>query len=532
MKKLLLSIVFTSILFTAQATSIALNAFEGSKLCNTLTLRLSLPDSLQGKYTYKTEIISDETAKEISVTYRLSNSTTNDTLKEIVTDVNNYFTTIDVNNNLWTVNQQLFINNTPKSIFQLRSGFPFQDCIEYKRQCSDISVYRKSLRSICSNYAYHPKFQSEIKEDSLIVHFKDSTSYSQFTCMAIGIYIKTDSILITNLQEKNYKVFSKQESTIYCFTTPCPNPWITYTYQGMATNNCTPTNPIEGSDLCGNLSYTYAIPDSLINSYSYTVRQIKNDNNKTIELHYHLHPTKTAFNLTHITTDLTYDFKLEPFETNVNWTIINHLYILNNTYPLSEQTFNPFGTCYEVKSECEKVVVYRKSLRDICPSIIITTKPFIDQKGDIIMVDFIDSFKDAEFVCLAAGYQTHTDSIEITTLSNINYRVYLGTKIECVDGVCTTLLPAPLFLDFANLTNCVINGFNQQTKELFIHPNPANNVIILENVQNQVILTNQLGQHVTLKGNGSFSISDLPAGVYIATFELNGKMIKEKVVIQ
>lgn len=532
MKKLLLSIAFVSMLVSANALSIALNAFEGSKLCNTLTLRYTIPDSLTGRYTYNTEIVVNETDLTFSVKHFLTSSATSDTLKEIVTDVNEYFETIRTDNNIWTVSQQLFINEAEITPINYNlTGNPFQDCYEYKRNCQSLTAYRKSLRKICSNISYFPKFTSQIIGDSVIVHFKDSTSFSRITCSATGNYVKTDSIQVNNLMDADYKVYNTFEDLIYCFTLPCPNPIISYNYLGNANNNCSLSSKINGSVLCNNLTYTYVLPDSLLDNYSYTVVVEKNSN--TLDIFYYLQQSTSASNLTHsITTNLTNQFDLSYFNLKTNWKIVNHLNIHNKSYPLSEVEIDPFSTCYEVKSECEKVNVYRKSKREFCSTTNITTTTVTDRKEDILMVDFVDTFTKADAVCLAEGWLVHTDSVEFDNLTNKNYRVYVGKDINCVDGVCPFLLPAPTFLSFADLSHCVINGFQTSAVEQFIYPNPAKSYFLLDGFSGELELTNQLGQSFTLQGNESFSTENIPTGIYIATFERNGKTIREKIVIQ
>ena len=110
--------------------------------------------------------------------------------------------------------------------------------------------------------------------------------------------------------------------------------------------------------------------------------------------------------------------------------------------------------------------------------------------------------------------------------------MYLGNDINCVDNACNTMDLAPIYLGEADLNDCIINGFNTTFSQNYIHPNPASEYLSIPDFEGKINLTNQFGQQISIEGNEHFSISTLSKGLYIATFELNGEVHREKIVIQ
>lgn len=73
---------------------------------------------------------------------------------------------------------------------------------------------------------------------------------------------------------------------------------------------------------------------------------------------------------------------------------------------------------------------------------------------------------------------------------------------------------------------------NTQAQTL-IYPNPTSDFISIENLNSDILLTNQLGQTVTLEKSDQISISHLPKGLYFIQFsntkdeQISGKLVIE-----
>jgi hypothetical protein len=101
-----------------------------------------------------------------------------------------------------------------------------------------------------------------------------------------------------------------------------------------------------------------------------------------------------------------------------------------------------------------------------------------------------------------------------------------------------------LFIEFWHNTNGPLKyyltkhravlGIDEQTAEqVLIYPNPASDFISIENLNSDVLVTNQLGQTLTLEKSDKISISHLLAGLYFLQFSnIKGEQVREKLLIE
>lgn len=535
----LLLFALALITFNAFSTLIFEDPLDGSKLCNNLSTTFSIPEDYQGKYDYDITIVKSDTSNDLFINYYLTKNAAVDTLKEITHPLNDSFSEESLSLSLnpwWLITYKLFVDGKEK-FSESKSGFPFKECFEYKSECNKVTAYKKSVRAICSSTTFTPKHYANLQNDSLHFIFFDSTSQSNITCQAIGYYVNTDSIVASNLPPHLYtvRVFDKE---IYP-TIPFPSRYyLDKKIQGEADlRTCPPIGEntgYKGSALCNNLEATYKLPYPLVGSY--TVETQIEASADSLVIHHFLIEDDSKEEIERIHTDLSSYFNTTGLVGERDIQVVYNLYINTNFFATNSFTMNPYNTCYEIDDKCIELNVYRKSLREICPTTGVKTKKFIEVQEDIVMVDFIDSTYKLEVTCFAEGYYVHKDSIKVTELDglkNIDYRVFLGTHIECVLGICPHIVLYQPQIGNAYFSNCIINAFeDEQNKEQFVFPNPAQDYISIKGVQGDVILTNQVGQQFSLQGTNQLSIGNLPRGMYIATFIANGKTIREKIIIQ
>jgi hypothetical protein len=90
-----------------------------------------------------------------------------------------------------------------------------------------------------------------------------------------------------------------------------------------------------------------------------------------------------------------------------------------------------------------------------------------------------------------------------------------------------------LFVGNADLSSCIGVGLEDAKTKLYdLYPNPVSSELNISNFEGQIKLTNQVGSQFVIDGNQSFDVSDLPKGLYIVHFELNGQVQQEKVIIK
>lgn len=66
-----------------------------------------------------------------------------------------------------------------------------------------------------------------------------------------------------------------------------------------------------------------------------------------------------------------------------------------------------------------------------------------------------------------------------------------------------------------------------------IYPNPTSDYLVIENLDSDVLLTNQLGQTITLEKSDQINVSHLPKGIYFLQFtNTKGEQLREKLLIE
>lgn len=213
----------------AFSLSIIPNAFEGSVLCGDLSFSYVLPDSLQKGYDFDVDIQKVDSNSTLVLTYSFFENKNVELGKEIVTDLMPYFEgglPLSYSDS-WNV--KVVVNEV--SLLNYAVGFPYTDCVSFEDNCDYIKAYRKSVRSICPNSDIYTSFKSSMSGDSLFLSFIDSSVFREVTCLAYGNYVQIDSAKVELKMGRDFKVFSKNETTVYCFTIPC-YPWVTLNYLG------------------------------------------------------------------------------------------------------------------------------------------------------------------------------------------------------------------------------------------------------------------------------------------------------------
>lgn len=227
MKKLLTLLFVAVVCFQAYSLSLMPNRFSGSVLCENLSLKRSLPDSLQERYYYSYTVTVSDTSTDLYVDYFLEKGDGKaDTLKELYADLNKHFSTISLERiqQIWNVHEKYYLegDRIMPTTFYYNSGYPGRVCYSTKEEkCNEVKVYRKSIRQICGNTIYHTKGAHTIENDSVYISYKDSIETVEVTCKAIGSFIHTDSLTITGLENKKYDFFRSDTIQLVCVTTPC-----------------------------------------------------------------------------------------------------------------------------------------------------------------------------------------------------------------------------------------------------------------------------------------------------------------------
>lgn len=225
MKKILSLLVFCFVGYNLLALSFVFNRFSGSVLCGDLSIETNLPDSLQKPLDYTYSIALSDTSNDVFIEYYLSSKKDDsDTLRKISIDINPEFSELPIHRieANWKVHEDFFLNGdeiipSGTSVL-LNDAYPAYSCYQTKGECNDVTVYRKSIRKICSPTIYHKTaFLKNTIGDSVFVEFQDSTSTSPNICLAEGSYIHTDSAKISDLSNNVHALFQTDTSILYCF---------------------------------------------------------------------------------------------------------------------------------------------------------------------------------------------------------------------------------------------------------------------------------------------------------------------------
>jgi hypothetical protein len=303
-----------------------------------------------------------------------------------------------------------------------------------------------------------------------------------------------------------------------------------------------------GSVLCNDLRLIYNLPDSLKTGYSYTV-EVKNDLvTHEMTTSYVFTPTITSVFTTEIKTDLSSEFL--PM---IGFTEENKFWINTITVKVADKIssfklkFEPHQKCFQIEKVCEEVTYLQKQIQyhTSCG----TTKGYRlypRVTGDSLIVE--SETIPILTVCVDQNFNVDVDKVVFKSLKNLNYKVILqvdGTYTTfhqfTLDSIPTQTAPIIFYpgikyyslIGSADLRECLVDGLNSKfDKQTFIFPNPTENELNINDFSGELRLTNQAGSQFVIDGNQSFDVSDLPKGLYIVQFELNGQLRQEKVIIR
>ncbi|GAL87675.1 hypothetical protein MYP_4905 [Sporocytophaga myxococcoides] len=509
-------------------------------MCDTLVTTYRIPEEFQGKYHYKVEVLKSDTSQQLVIKYLLESAET-EVIKEITTDLKKYFSSsipssaADANLR-WIVVHNIYIDGQLKST-QLTMGWPYNPCYTLKSDCKEVIVFRKRLEDICPAADVYPKPFVKIVNDSILVNFKNVIKPRNVTCKALGTEVVTDSIVLSKLSQLEFMIFHADTQIVYCVNAPCP-PRIEMTKIGTADlRNCLPDkneNVFEGSFLCKNLSANLNLPKNLQGNYSYTykVEFVKN----TLVIDYYLTQDRADW-LEKINISLNDVFLPENVIKDnrlAEVPVIQNVHLNGNLYVI-KGFGQPVNRCFEYKTDCNKITLYRRYLHAICSSQDIYTKLTyrIEEEKGAIFASLSDSIVFSEIVCLAVGNVIKSDSIEITNMKDLKYELQVN-EVRNYHG--ELIYKAPDYYTWSSkveLNECVIAGTDKvETVNNNPWPNPCTTDIHLKGHEGKIIFTNQVGQLFVIGGNEVFNVSDLPRGIYIITYEKDGLTRREKVVLK
>jgi hypothetical protein len=320
-----------------------------------------------------------------------------------------------------------------------------------------------------------------------------------------------------------------------------------------------------GSALCENLKLKYTLPDSLKTGYSYTVDVKKNLDKRELSITYKFLPSKTSVFTTEIVSDFT-DYFLPISEITQEerfWTYLINVDV-SGKITSTNKSFDPNAVCEEITHTCDEVRYVQKSIRykNDCGS---SGKgynlyPVVSNDSLIIISETVP----VTMVCVSKTFGIDSDVVVFKGLKDLNYKVFrqaryfyfeytipYNTSSEIKDTVYTidtssssieiNYLPIVgipafryyLFVGNADLSSCIGVGLEDAKTKLYdLYPNPVSSELNISNFEGQIKLTNQVGSQFVIDGNQSFDVSDLPKGLYIVHFELNGQVQQEKVIIK
>ena len=320
-----------------------------------------------------------------------------------------------------------------------------------------------------------------------------------------------------------------------------------------------------GSSLCEDFNLIYNLPDSLQTHYDIEFRFVANETSNTGEVLYIATKTDTEKHTQSITSDLTEHFLPINYEDSVNtWTfnfsvqIDGEIEVLGSTYAY------PYTACVNLTYDCDSIVVTEKKLLQ-------ATTCGTPNSGNTfeyeITNDSIIISKQVTRIVPAVCeiYDTHIreQSISITDFEakkytvEFNYLISLTPPLYPYDSImyCTcppyvkdSMITYPLpitlpdvvyiaiqipetFLGNADMRDCIINSLDDiEVAKHQIYPNPANDKVYIDGFSGELKLTNQLGQSYLL--NDNYSVEDLPKGIYLATYEVDGNLIQSKLIVE
>jgi hypothetical protein len=134
---------------------------------------------------------------------------------------------------------------------------------------------------------------------------------------------------------------------------------------------------------------------------------------------------------------------------------------------------------------------------------------------------------------MAVGNMVKTNSVEFSGLKNLKYEVQVK---EIRNFYSPFIFKAPdnySWSTIVELKDCIVAGTDKA--EIVTGspwPNPCTTEIFMKDYEGQTTFTNQLGQSFVVEGNEVFNVSDLPRGLYIITYEKEGRTGREKILLK
>lgn len=311
-------------------------------------------------------------------------------------------------------------------------------------------------------------------------------------------------------------------------------------------------NEFDGSALCGDLSVTYYLPDSLKGNYSYSIDVNKVDADQTVYMTYRFFTNPQKGRLVSIKLDMMPYFDYDDeYIPNLYWKVARRVFIDDQLqFDFEYFNANPFSqdACYDIVDACDSVIVERKRLEAICTFNVTTTTFEYRFAEDSLIAFFKDSTIYNEGGCLAEGYHVIYDYgviKEDIPLSLIDVYFKKKTYLSPCESYCPTnpdfpcVINAPCgppyrnaFLMEIDHQGCVIDGLSSSESISFISPNVIEDVFLATVDIREVLLRNTLGKKYVVKGDPTFNVSQLPRGVYLASYLYNGVYKTEKIVLK
>lgn len=305
---------------------------------------------------------------------------------------------------------------------------------------------------------------------------------------------------------------------------------------------------VSGSALCEDLKVTYKLPDSLKIGYSYTADYTKNNTTRTIDINYVFTPSLNKAINTDIVFELTNEFTpvVEIKDNEAYWNL-NYKFVVDGKETSVISGFYPYKTCSVIKKSCNEVVYENRMIQYAtdCGS----GKGYIYTQRiskDSLIIDKIDVPVLA--VCLEKDFRIETERVVFSNLDNLNYKVFMKTQynwmvysVGDLDTIAKFILPIQPMDNYyylqlsgdTDLRGCVVKGIGDvYNSPKLIFPNPTNSIVNVLNYEGEITFVNQMGQRFTVSGNTKFDVSQLEKGIYIASFEQEGKLIQEKIIVE
>jgi hypothetical protein len=560
MRKILIACTLFCTLFLSEMSAKIINPtvkphLDGSMLCENLSRTIVLPDSLQGYYNCQVELTKDVQTRTIFIEYHLSFGATK-LLTEVKTELTPYLESEDLNNNFtnpnYTFQESVFIGDKMKIELTNFNAPIYSNCYTAETKCDSIAVTRHYLSEICAMcYPFESKNSISVSNDTIQASFFDSLQCNSIVCMAIGFSKSSKTIKAkvnagTYYLKNTYSSASKGDFLVpveiggdgSAISIPIyPEPQED-TLRKISIKACGSGERLEikGSQLCGDLQLVWTLPEMYRTGYSIVPIINKVDETKRLIVDFELEPTDLEVYTTQFTVDLTglfTDFDSDNYSLVNEWSLEYHAAVL--------RFFDPYKTCYEVIKHCNEIDIKQYSIvQNVkCPNSQQEDSFNYEIDGDSIVVYNSPSVILA--VCMLDGFRKDTNILKTSVLKNINYELFEGSlPIACQDCVDGLVCPNPAcffasyrFIDKVILSSCLVDLLEENFDySANFYPNPAEDFIQIKDFKGELTLVNLLGLKTQIAGNELFDISSLTSGVYVLSYQIDGKEFRGKLIVE